>query len=130
MSAHGTTERSPPAPPTRPDGPAPGAVARFSARFETFRSLRHRNFRLYFSGQLISLTGSWVQTTALTWLAYGLTHANRWSALVAAAQLLPTFFLGPWTGALADRWPRRSILLVTQALLLALAVALGGLVLT
>src|SRR3954468_3153804 len=121
MSAHGTSESAPPTSRDRPDDPP--AVARLlSGRLETFRSLRHRNFRLYFSGQLISLTGSWVQTTALTWLGYGLTHANRWGALVAAAQLLPTFFLGPWTGALADRWPRRSILLVTQTALLALAV--------
>src|SRR2546429_3487578 len=81
----------------------------------TFRSLRHRNYRLYFFGQLISLTGSWVQTTALMWLVYELTQQSMWAALIAAAQVLPTFLLGAWGGALADRWPKRHLIFLTQA---------------
>src|SRR5712691_1760547 len=69
----------------------------------TFRSLRHRNYRLYFFGQLVSLIGSWVQTTALMWLAHDLTGESTLPALVAAAQVLPTFLFGPWGGVLAER---------------------------
>jgi MFS family permease len=91
----------------------------------TFRALRHRNYRLYFFGQLISLTGSWVQTAALMWLAYALTGQSQWPALVLAAQVLPTSLLGAWGGILADRWPKRSLIFTTQAALLVLAVLLG-----
>lgn len=94
----------------------------------TFRALRHYNYRLYFTGQIVSLTGSWVQTTAMTWLAYDLTGQSRWPALVLAAQVLPTFLLGVWGGSLADRWPRRPLIFLTQAGLLALAVLLAALV--
>jgi MFS family permease len=94
-----------------------------------FRALRHRNYRLYFSGQLVSLIGSWVQTTALMWLAYKLTGQSRWPALIAAAQVLPTCLLGAWGGHLADRRARRPLIFATQAALLALAVLLGVLVL-
>jgi hypothetical protein len=64
----------------------------------TFRALRHRNYRLYFTGQAVSLLGSWMQTTALMWLADDLTHQARWPAWIAAAQMIPAFFLGPWGG--------------------------------
>jgi MFS family permease len=94
-----------------------------------FRALRHRNYRLYFLGQLVSVVGSWVQTTALMWLAYRLTGRSQWPALIATAQILPTFFLGAWGGALADRVAKRTLIFTTQAALLALAVLLGGLVL-
>jgi MFS family permease len=104
------------------DAPAPRGLA-------TFRALRHFNYRLYFSGQLISLTGSWVQTTALTWLAYELTNqSSRWPALIMTAQVIPTLLLGVWGGSLADRWPRRSLIFITQSLLLLTALILAGLV--
>jgi MFS family permease len=98
-------------------------------RIDTFRALRHRNYRLYFCGQIVSLTGSWVQSAALTWLAYALTQQSRWPALIGAAQVLPTFLLGVWGGSLADRWPKRSLIFVCQAILLVLALLLAGLVL-
>src|SRR5438552_3643855 len=105
-------------------------VRRLSAGLAgTFRSLRHRNYRLYFFGQLISLTGSWVQTTALMWLVYELTQQSMWAALIAAAQVLPTFLLGAWGGALADRWPKRHLIFLTQAGFLFCALLLAGLVL-
>jgi MFS family permease len=94
-----------------------------------FRALRHRNYRLYFFGQLISVVGSWVQNTALMWLAYQLTRQSQWPALVLTAQILPTFFLGAWGGALADRVSKRALILATQTALLVLAVLLGTLVL-
>jgi MFS family permease len=96
---------------------------------DTFRALRHRNYRLYFWGQFISVTGSWAQSAALTWLAYDLTRESSWPALVGAMQVLPTFVLGAWGGSLADRWPKRSLIFLAQATLLFLAVLLGGLVL-
>jgi MFS family permease len=96
---------------------------------DTFRALRHRNYRLYFFGQFISVTGSWAQSAALTWLAYDLTKESTWPALVGAMQVLPTSVLGPWGGSLADRWSKRSLIGVCQATLLLLAVILGCLVL-
>src|SRR5579883_3144516 len=90
-------------------------------RVDTFRALRHRNYRLYFFGQFVSVTGSWAQSAALMWLAYQLTHENRWPALVGAMQVLPTAVLGAWGGSLADRMPKRGLIFLTQAALLLLA---------
>jgi MFS family permease len=100
-----------------------------SWRVDTFRALRHRNYQLYFCGQFISVTGSWAQSAALTWLAYELTKESSWPALVGAMQVLPTFVLGAWGGSLADRWPKRRLIFLTQATLLLLAIVLGCLVL-
>jgi MFS family permease len=90
----------------------------------TFRSLRHRNYRLYFLGQLVSLLGTWMQATALTWLAFELTHENKWTNWITAAQIAPTFFLGLWGGTLADRWAKRSLIIATQSAFLMLALLL------
>jgi MFS family permease len=95
----------------------------------TFRSLRHRNYRLYFFGQLVSLVGTWMQNTALSWLAYELTGKSKWPAFITAAQILPTFLLGPWGGALADRWPKRPLIFWMQSAFLVLALLLAWLVL-
>src|SRR5262245_28442092 len=97
-----------PEPRAASEEPSPGRW-----RWQTFRALRHRNYRLYFSGQMVSLTGSWVQTAALTWLAYDLTRQSLWAGLIFAAQVLPTCLLGVLGGTLADRWPKRDLLLTT-----------------
>jgi MFS family permease len=81
---------------------------------QTFRSLRHRNYRLYFFGQMISLVGSWMQSTVLIWLAYELTHEFKWPAFLMVAQIGPTFLLGAWAGGLADRFPKRRLIVLTQ----------------
>jgi MFS family permease len=91
--------------------------------------LRHRNYRLYFFGQLISLVGTWMQTTALMWLVYRLTEKSLWTALITVAQILPTLIFGPWGGALADRWAKRPLIFWTQSAFLILAVVLAVLVL-
>jgi MFS family permease len=96
----------------------------------TFRSLRHRNYRLYFYGQFVSMTGTWMQTTALMWLGYALTHQAKWPALLSAAQVLPTFLFGAWGGLLADLCSKRFLLLMTQTASLALALLLACLVLS
>jgi MFS family permease len=80
------------------------------------RSLRHRNYRLFFSGQLISLTGTWMDTVAEAWLVYRLSHSPLLLGVAAFASQIPVFLLAPWGGVLADRYDRRKILLWTQAL--------------
>jgi len=97
----------------------------------TFRALRHRPYRLYVAAQLVSLTGSWVQTTALTWLAYAWTDTSFWPGLLLAAQVVPMALFSLTGGWLADRWPRRPLIVLTQtgqllqALVLAAVVAMG-----
>src|SRR5277367_5315884 len=81
---------------------------------KTFRSLRHRNYRLYFIGQMISLVGSWMQTTALMWLAYDLTHESKWPAFLMVAMIGPTLLLGAWSGSLADRYRKHTLIIRTQ----------------
>src|SRR5262249_1422370 len=92
----------------------------------TFRSLRHRNYRLYFFGQLISLMGTWMQSTALSWLMFDITGESTWTSSIVTAQILPTFLFGVWGGALAERWPKRSLILLTQSVFLALALLLAA----
>ena len=95
------------------------------------RALRHRNYRLLFFGQLISLCGVWMQITAQGWLVLRLTNSPLWLGLIAAAQSLPVLLLSLHAGALADKAPKRTLLLVTQsvsmisALLLALLLYSG-----
>jgi len=95
------------------------------------RALRHRNYRLLFFGQLISLCGVWMQITAQGWLVLRLTNSPLWLGLIAAAQSLPVLLLSLPAGALADKAPKRTLLLVTQsvsmisALLLALLLYSG-----
>jgi len=87
-------------------------------------ALRHRNYRLYFTGQLISLIGTWMQNVALPWLALQLTHSGFFVGLVLAAQFMPFLLFGPIGGLIADRYPKRRILLVTNSLLILPAGAL------
>jgi predicted MFS family arabinose efflux permease len=94
----------------------------------TFRSLRHRNYRLYFFGQMISLVGTWMQTTVVLWLAFKLTNQPKWPPLVSAAAILPTFLFGAWGGSLADRLPKRSLIFATQVLFTSMAFLLAALV--
>src|ERR1700735_1194509 len=110
--------------PSSTDAVADPPLPRSRWRLDTFRALRHRNYQLYFFGQVVSLTGSWVQTAALTWLAWELTSQSRWAALVSAAQVVPTVALGVYGGGLADRWPRRPLIFATQAAFLVLALVL------
>jgi MFS family permease len=94
---------------------------------QTFQALRHRNYCLYFFGQLVSLTGSWLQTTALMWLAWTLTGSSRWTALVGLGGILPSLPLAPLGGILADHCSKRNLIFATQALLLVQSLALAGL---
>jgi len=94
------------------------------------RALRHRNFRLFFSGQLISLIGTWMQSVAQSWLIYRLTGSSLLLGAVGFAGQAPAFFLGPIGGHVADRFDRRRVLIVTQSLSMILAFILAALTLT
>ena len=93
------------------------------------RSLRHRNFRLFAAGQLVSMTGTWVQLVAQSWLVYRLTGRATLLGLVGFAGHFPVFLLAPIGGALADRFERRRIIVVTQAVSMVLAFVLAALTL-
>lgn len=94
----------------------------------TFRSLKHRNYRLYFIGQFVSLTGTWIETTALMWLAFALTHQARWPAFVMAAHLFPACVFGPLGGWIADHFPKRRLVFITQFCFLGVSLTLTVLV--
>lgn len=95
-----------------------------------FRALRHRNYRLFFIGQLISLTGTWMQSIAQGWLVLRLSNSPAMLGLVAAAASLPVLLLSLPAGTLADRVSKRRLLLVSQVVAMALAVILAWLTLT
>jgi MFS family permease len=94
----------------------------------SFRALRRRNYRLLFIGQSISLTGSWMQQLALSWLVYRLTGSALFLGLVAFANQLPATLVSPLAGVLADRWDRHRILVGTQLLGMVQAAAIAVLV--
>jgi MFS family permease len=97
---------------------------------QTFRSLKHRNFRIYFIGQMISLSGTWMQGVALSWLVYRMTHSPVVLAQVECANLFPMLFFGLLGGSLADKLDRKKMLLCTQSLAMLQAVVLATLTLT
>ncbi|GIW81102.1 MAG: hypothetical protein KatS3mg105_2909 [Gemmatales bacterium] len=115
--------------PIAPTPPASLSAPPAARGLPTFRSLRHRNYRLFFFGQVVSLQGVWIQQTGLIWLAHELTGQSKWPALISAVQIFPTCFLGIWGGALADRFPKRSLIFCTQCGLMALSLLLAAFVL-
>jgi len=97
---------------------------------DTFSSLHVRNYRLYYFGQIISTSGTFMQNVAQAWLVLKLTNSGTALGLVAALQYLPILILGPYGGVIADRFPRRKILFITQSCSGILALILGILVAT
>jgi MFS family permease len=95
-----------------------------------FEALEVRNYRLYFTGQAISLIGTWMQAVAMAWLVLELGHSGTVLGLVVAAQFLPVLLFGPYGGLIVDRVEKRRLLLLTQSVLGILALALGILVVT
>ncbi len=95
---------------------------------DTFRSLRTRNFRLFFAGQLVSQSGTWMQSIAIIWVVLRLTDDGFALGLATAAQFLPVLVLGAWAGVVADRVDRHHFLMITQSAFA--VVALGFTVLT
>ena len=104
---------------------SPTAVA-----IRTFRSLRVRNYRLYFAGQVVSMTGTWMQWVAQGWLVLRLTGSGLMVGLVTALQFLPMLLGGAYGGVVADRVDKRKLLIGTQSTAGVLALILGLLVVT
>jgi MFS family permease len=96
---------------------------------ELGRALRHRNYRLYFVGQGLSLVGTWLTKVATAWLVYRMTGSAWLLGVVGFAGQIPTFIVAPLAGALVDRWDRRRVLLATQSLAMVQSAALAALTL-
>ncbi|HYM74985.1 MAG TPA: MFS transporter [Candidatus Dormibacteraeota bacterium] len=94
------------------------------------RALRHRNFQLFFSGQLISLIGTWMQTVAQSWLVYKLTGSGLLLGSVGFASQIPVFLIAPIGGITADRSNRQRVVIATQTASMILALVLAALTLT
>jgi len=92
-----------------------------------FRSLRHRNFRLFWTGQLVSLIGTWMQSVAQAWLMHRLTDSAFMLGLLGFAQFIPVTAFSIWAGVIVDRVDKRRLLLITQILAFVQAVALAAL---
>jgi MFS family permease len=103
---------------------------RKSSKPSLVRALRHRNYRLFFGGQLISLTGTWMQMVAQSWLVYRLTGSAILLGAVGFSGQIPVFLLAPLGGSVADRFHRRRILVATQTTAMLLAFFLAALTLT
>jgi MFS family permease len=97
---------------------------------ETFASLKYPNYRLWFYGQLVSLVGTWMQTTAQAYLIYELTQSPAYLGYVGFAAGVPAWLFTLYGGLIADRLPRRTLLVITQTVMMTLAFALAGLTFT
>jgi len=100
-------------------------VGKFDGLKSIFRSLRYRNYRLFFSGQSLSLIGTWVQRIAIPWLVYRLTDSAFLLGFVGFAGQIPTFILAPFAGVLTDRLNRYHIMIVSQILSMIQALTLA-----
>ncbi len=110
--------------PSLPESPA----SSFKPRLP--RVFRHRNYRLFYAGQMVTLIGTWVQSVALSWLVYRLTHSPFLLGVVSFASQAPIFFVTPFAGMVADRSDRRRVFMTTRALALVQAAILSVMTLT
>jgi len=101
-----------------------------SAFYRIFESLRYKNYRIYFWGQTASLIGSWMQTVAMSWLIYRLTGSVVLLGTVIFLAQIPTLFFTPFSGAIADRYDKRKLLMLTQSMYMLQAVCMATLTLT
>jgi MFS family permease len=126
LEPHGRTTNVPEDMTGRPRRVATGGI---SLR-KTFSAFKHRNFRLYFAGQLVSFTGTWMTTTAQGWLVYQLTGSKALLGIVAAAASAPMLFFATWGGWIADRYSKRSVVVATQMSSMILSLTMAALVWT
>src|SRR6266481_271656 len=105
----------------------PATIERRSFRLEAFRALRHRNFKLFFAGQLTSLIGTWMQSVAQGWLVLRLTNSSFQLGLVAFASYMPILVVSLFAGVVVDHVDRRRLILVAQVLLMINAFVLTAL---
>lgn len=106
------------------------SMANISGIKTLLRALRSRNYRLFVAGQSVSLVGTWMQQVAMSWLVYRLTGSVFLLGVVGFTSQIPTFLLAPVAGVLADRWDRRRLLIITQALAMMQAALLAAAVLS
>lgn len=109
--------------------PRQGEVNR-GLRSSILRAFRWKNYRLFFAGQSFSLVGTWMQQVAMSWLVYRLTGSAFLLGVIGFVSMVPTLFVSPFAGVLADRWDRRRLLIATQGLAMAQAFVLAALVLS
>src|SRR5688572_30628355 len=109
---------------------APPTSPASAPRTGVFRALRHRNYRLFFGGQTVSLIGTWITRVATSWLVYRLTGSELLLGVVAFSGQIPMLILAPFGGVAGDRWDRRRILVITQVLSAVQSFALAALVFT
>lgn len=105
---------------TQTETPEPSGIR------HSFRALRHPGFRLFWISAIVSNSGTWLSNLAVPFVLYQITESAIWVGLVAVAQFVPNIVMGPLGGALADRFPRRKLLMVTQGMLAADAFILWG----
>ncbi|MGV8039385.1 MAG: MFS transporter [Thermoanaerobaculaceae bacterium] len=120
-------ERAPAEPPSGPPEPSHGPGRRLQ---QPFRALRHADFRVYWIGQWVSVIGTWMHITALSWLLYRLTSSPTALGLLTLARFGPSLLGSPLAGVLVDRFPRRSLVLLTQSASLVQATVLAALTLS
>jgi MFS family permease len=100
---------------------------RLSRRERTFAALRYPNYRLWFQGQIVSLFGTWMQTTAQGFLVFELTHSPAYLGYVGFAAGVPAWLLTLYGGVIADRVPRRTLMTITQTAMMSFAFILAAL---
>src|SRR5258708_21122310 len=103
----------------------PNAEQAQSGIAHMFRALNHRNYQLFFTGQSISMIGTWMTRIATSWLVYKLTGSALLLGVVGFAGQIPSFLLAPFAGVLVDRWYRHCLLVVTQAFAMVQSFALA-----
>lgn len=116
-------------PPRTPNSPADFVTlrARQLRVPKSFSAIRHRNFRLYMGGQLVSLVGTWMQTIAQGWLVYQLSHSELALGIVGFASAIPALLISPWAGVIVDRVSKRNLIIATQTGAMILAFVLAAL---
>ena len=112
----------------RQAGGAPPAQSRGMALI--FSSFKHRNYQLWFGGQLISVIGTWMQIIAQGWLVYEISHSELALGIVSFASAIPVLFVSPWGGVITDLMPKRTLIVLTQSTAMLLALVLAALTFT
>lgn len=108
-------------------GPQPSAAGSGGSLAFTLRAFRYRNYRLFFSGQIVSVTGTWITATATSWLVYRLTGSALLLGVVGFASQIPSFLLTPVAGIFVDRWNRHHLLVGTQTAAMVISFVLAAL---
>jgi hypothetical protein len=137
VTLHRRADRSAVASASTPDKPVTGTdrgadkhpSPESTGHGSTFAALRVRNYRLFFAGQVVSNTGTWMQRIAQDWLVLELTNSPLAVGITTALQFLPMLLFGLWGGLIVDRYPKHRLLIITQSVMGALAVLLAVLTL-